>query len=204
MVKEFLPENSGTHLAVSWVAVGMLATIAALVLGSVRAPISAAAEQARVAERLRGLTAVAVIDHDNEPTTSYKLVHNPSLYRSEQPAVVAPLLKDGSAVGAVVKLYLPEGYGGGIELALGVDAGGFVTKVLVVSHNETPGFGAVIDESDWLDGFIGKSLATPPSRWQLRKFGGEFDGLSGASITASAIVTGVLRGLQSAAPTLNH
>jgi H+/Na+-translocating ferredoxin:NAD+ oxidoreductase subunit G len=66
--------------------------------------------------------------------------------------------------------------------------------VRVLSHRETPGLGDFIDsrKSNWIDQFKRKSLAAPDTtRWALRRDGGDFDQVTGASITSRAVVKAV-------------
>ena len=66
------------------------------------------------------------------------------------------------------------------------------------AHRETPGLGDYIEEerSDWIYGFDGKSLDNPPlERWAVKKDGGAFDQLTGATITPRAIVKAVRKTL---------
>jgi Na+-translocating ferredoxin:NAD+ oxidoreductase subunit G len=68
----------------------------------------------------------------------------------------------------------------------------------VSAHHETPGLGDAIDEerSDWIFGFDGKSLDNPPlDRWRVKRDGGAFDQLTGATITPRAIVKAVKKSL---------
>ena len=69
----------------------------------------------------------------------------------------------------------------------------------VVSHRETPGLGDAIDRerSDWIEQFAGKSLGNPdPKKWKVKKDGGAFDQLTGATITPRAVVAAVKRTLR--------
>jgi electron transport complex protein RnfG len=64
----------------------------------------------------------------------------------------------------------------------------------VLAHHETPGLGDKIDEmkSDWILGFSGKSIGSPPEdQWKVRRDGGGFDQFTGATITPRAIVQAV-------------
>jgi electron transport complex protein RnfG len=93
----------------------------------------------------------------------------------------------------------PEGYGGAIELLVGVNANGEITGVRVVPpHNETPGLGDKIEtkKSDWIYSFDGKSLTNPkPEGWAVKKDGGDFDSFTGATITPRAVVDAVYNAL---------
>lgn len=83
-----------------------------------------------------------------------------------------------------------------IRLLVGIDRDGRVTGVRVVSHKETPGLGDYIDigKSDWIKGFDGQSLERPDA-WRVRKDGGQFDYMAGATITPRAVVAAVARTL---------
>jgi electron transport complex protein RnfG len=88
------------------------------------------------------------------------------------------------------------GYGGKIELLLGVDATGKILGTRVLSHAETPGLGDKMEvaKGDWILAFDGLSLGNPPAeRWAVKKDGGDFDQFTGATITPRGIV-GALRG----------
>jgi len=108
--------------------------------------------------------------------------------------------KDGVPAAVILQTTAPEGYGGSINLLVGIDADGSVTGVRVVPpHFETPGLGDKIDlaKSDWISGFNGKNLSSPPPKgWRVKKDGGEFDAFTGATITPRAVVDAVHKSLQ--------
>jgi electron transport complex protein RnfG len=92
-----------------------------------------------------------------------------------------------------------DGYNGPIELAATIHEDGSIVEFQVISQNETPGFGDIVQDPDqvWIQAFRGRSLDNPSrERWLLRADGGSIDGLSGATITANAIVRGVSNALQ--------
>lgn len=86
------------------------------------------------------------------------------------------------------------GYGGSIKLLVAVRADGSLIGVRALSSRETPGLGDGIDtsRSDWMLGFDSRSLGNPQLEdWRLKKFGGEFDQLTGATVTSGAVVNEV-------------
>jgi len=88
----------------------------------------------------------------------------------------------------------PHGYNASIELLIGVSPIGTVTGVRAVRHRETKGLGDAIEtaKSDWIMQFDGKALtAPPPELWALAQDEGEFDAISGATVTSRAIVAAV-------------
>lgn len=103
--------------------------------------------------------------------------------------------------GKVSALALPisgKGYGGDIDLILGVDARGEILGVRTTGHKETPGLGDKIEETkdNWIHSFAGKSLTnTASSAWHVKKDGGLFDQFTGATITPRAVVAAVYQGL---------
>ena len=87
-----------------------------------------------------------------------------------------------------------DGYNGNIGLLVGITHDGRITGVRVTAHRETPGLGDAIeaDESDWIESFAGRSLSDPAARgWAVRADGGEFDQLTGATITPRAVIKAV-------------
>jgi electron transport complex protein RnfG len=68
----------------------------------------------------------------------------------------------------------------------------------VLKHAETPGLGDKIElaKSPWILSFNGLSLATlAPAKWAVKKDGGVFDQMAGATITPRAVVKAVKDGL---------
>lgn len=104
----------------------------------------------------------------------------------------------GEPVAALFVVSAPGGFVGPIRLLIGVDAAGTVTGVRVLQHRETPGIGDLIDStrSDWILQFDGTSIDAPPQeRWAIKVDGGDFDQLTGASVTPRAVVNGILETL---------
>ena len=103
-----------------------------------------------------------------------------------------------SPIALVMATTAPDGYSGSIRLLVGINIDGSLSGVRVVAHRETPGLGDAIDEdrSDWIRIFDGKSLQDPPEeRWAVRKDGGAFDQLTGATVTPRAVVKAVRQAL---------
>lgn len=110
--------------------------------------------------------------------------------------VVYRAYRDGVLVGAAFDVIARDGYGGLNRLLVGIGADGAIIGVRVVSHRETPGQGDGIERerSPWVLDFDGRSLAnTPDALWTARRHDGDFDQLTGATITPSAVVRAVHR-----------
>lgn len=108
--------------------------------------------------------------------------------------------QDGKPVTLLLPVRAPDGYTGPIRLIVGIDVStDTLSGVRVTQHKETPGLGDKIErrKSDWILGFDGKSLSNPnEDQWRVQKDGGEFDQLTGATITPRAIVASVYRALR--------
>ncbi len=126
------------------------------------------------------------IDPENSPASGEPL----RVYRATQQGEISALAFRQVADG---------GYGGPIQLLLGLDPNGTLLGVRVLSHKETPGLGDKIEraKSDWIESFKGRSLDDPTqAQWTVKKQGGLFDQFTGATITPKAVILGVKTGLQ--------
>lgn len=102
-------------------------------------------------------------------------------------------------VAVVLEATAPDGYSGKIKLLIGITADGKLSGVRVVSHKETPGLGDYIElaKSEWIHIFDGKSLSAPDDNgWKVKKDGGQFDYMAGATITPRAVIKAVHHALK--------
>ena len=100
---------------------------------------------------------------------------------------------------AVLQVVAPDGYAGRISLIVSIRSDGRLGGVRVVAHKETPGLGDYIEiaKNKWITIFNGKSLDDPKdSDWKVKKDGGAFDYMAGATITPRAVVKAVHKALQ--------
>ncbi|OFZ70080.1 MAG: hypothetical protein A2Z01_08530 [Betaproteobacteria bacterium RBG_16_58_11] len=106
---------------------------------------------------------------------------------------------NGAPSALVLEAIAPDGYSGKIKLLIAIRANGELAGVRVVSHKETPGLGDYIDaaKSDWIKQFEHASLVQPDSSaWKVKKDGGHFDYMTGATITPRAVVKAVHKALR--------
>ena len=106
-------------------------------------------------------------------------------------ALIYRVYADGEPVAALFVVTARDGFSGSIRILLGVGADGVVTGIRILQHRETPGLGDSItaSRSDWVHQFPGHSLRDPlEAGWAIRSDGGEFDQLTGASITPRAVI----------------
>jgi len=105
----------------------------------------------------------------------------------------------GQPSAVILEAIAPDGYNGKISLILAVRADGELAGVRVVTNQETPGLGDYIElpKSPWIKGFDGKSRKVYKDLdWQVKKDGGKFDYMAGATISPRAVIKAVHKALQ--------
>jgi electron transport complex protein RnfG len=166
-------------------------TLVALTFGLTKDRI-AANEQAYLEQSLTPVLAGKTFD--NDLSASAFTVRTPHDLPGRENAVIYRARADTMPVVALFVVTAPDGFTGPIKLLIGVDAHGVVTGVRALEHKETPGIGDLIDESrsDWIYQFSGTSLDAPErTAWTIRLDGGEFDQMTGASVTSRSAVNAV-------------
>lgn len=131
---------------------------------------------------------------DNDLTASAFTVRAPHDLPGRENALIYRTRAGNTPLVALFVVTAPDGFTGPIKLLIGVGADGVVTGVRALEHKETPGIGDLIDErrSDWIYQFSGTSLDAPErTAWTIRRDGGAFDQMTGASVTSRAAVNAV-------------
>ena len=152
----------------------------------------AANEQAWLEQSLQ--PALAGIVYDNRLIESTLTIPLPHELPGNEPVLVYRALFENQPVAALFVVTALDGFSGPIRLLIGIDDKGAVTATRVLRHRETPGLGDFIDStrSDWIDQFEDKSLSDPDRLlWALGRDGGEFDQVTGASITSRAVLKAI-------------
>lgn len=99
--------------------------------------------------------------------------------------------KNNKIKAIAIEVTTREGYSGFIKILLGIDIYSNILGVRVIEHHETPGIGdkISIDISNWITYFSGKHIfGLKDSRFKLKKYGGQIDQFTGATITPQAMV----------------
>lgn len=95
-------------------------------------------------------------------------------------------------VGFIVVVTNSSGYGGDIQMAVGIDMWtGNITGVAFLEIGETVGLGMEAKNQEFLDQFIGKGVANFTYTKTGSTAPNEIDALSGATITTSAVTDGI-------------
>ena len=129
------------------------------------------------------------------PSTVLGLDETSTVYRAR---------KGGLASALVLEAVAPDGYSGKIRLLVAINLDGTLAGVRVTQHKETPGLGDYIEPKKdknkarpWITQFNGLSLATVSDReWKVKKDGGRFDSVVGATVTPRAVIKAVRKATQ--------
>lgn len=171
-------------------------TVLAFTYGQTKANIERSEEQERL-KLISQIVPPGVADND--------IIHDtlqiaPDLLLGTTDTTVAYRARlKGDTTAVVLQAVAPDGYAGKISLILAIRSNGEIGGVRVVSHNETPGLGDYIDikKDPWIKGFDGKSQdGYTNADWKVKKDGGKFDYMAGATITPRAVVKAVHKALQ--------
>ena len=154
--------------------------------------------------------------HDNDLSLSCTLLQGSKYLGTSESMPVYIAKFKGQQSGLILETIAPDGHNGPIRMLVGFNNYGRITGVRIVEHNETPGLGDKINRrvTDWVDGFMGKRLdlrnngntvdgatgatyrgaanvelaSLTMKQWKVHKDGGQFDALTGATITSRAVV----------------
>jgi len=102
--------------------------------------------------------------------------------------------KNGRYVGAAFVASSKKGYGGDLSLMVGVTAGGHVKQIRILSQQETPGLGSKVAEEPFVSQFAGKPITG--TVWAVTKDRGDFDAVTGATISSRAVLEAMRTGLE--------
>jgi electron transport complex protein RnfG len=157
----------------------------------------AANEQAWLEQSLQ--PALSGLFFDSGVSESVVTIPAPHELPGSDDALIYRVYAGDSPVAALFIVSARDGYAGAIKLLVGVDIDGKVTGVHVLAHRDTPGLGDRIESSktDWAQQFNGHSLGDPVAEsWKIKRDGGEFDQLTGASVTPRAVVKAIRETLE--------
>jgi len=162
------------------------------------APIAAAQQMKNTAALSQVLPAF-----DNQPTKEAVTLGKVTFYAAR---------KDGQITGFAGETITTKGYAGEVCVLAGLKPDGTITTVLVTRQSETPGLGTVVAErvrvktlsgllagkketglppNKILDQFNGRKAEAGQRPWAVKKDGGDFDSMTGATITSRAGVEAI-------------
>jgi len=110
----------------------------------------------------------------------------PNMSRYDLDNEIYTIYSNGDKVGYAF-IAIGKGYGGGIDILVGLKDETTIKGITIISHTETPGLGTRVAESPFTDKFIGLSI----EEVALRRDGGQIDAITGSTISSSAVVDAV-------------
>lgn len=137
--------------------------------------------------------------YDNDILKDAALLAPAKELGNSEPTPVYRAVREGKPSAAVLEVIAPDGYSGKIRMIVAIKADGQVSGVRVVTHSETPGLGDYIEiaKNSWIRIFEGKSLASYQDQdWKVKKDGGRFEHMAGATVTPRAVVKAVHKSLK--------
>jgi len=145
------------------------------------------------------ITEVLPLQYDNDLFTDKIILDVPDKINDTGSITVYRARLNNQPVAISLMPVIAKGYNGNISLIIGISYDGGVTGIRVLQQNETAGFGDQVhqNKTDWLQIFNNTSTANlPEKKWAIRKDGGEFDQLSGATITSRSIINIIYKTLE--------
>ena len=183
--------------AITMIAFAFIGTaLLAYVFEITRAPIEASEAEARLALFKQILPENS---YDNNLLKQTIKIAPNELLGNHRPTEANIAILNHKMAAVILEALAHDGYSGDIKLLIAIRADGSISGVRVLAHKETPGLGDYIDvaHSQWIKLFNDESLAkTPAKQWQVKKDGGKFDYMVGATITPRAVVKAVLKAEQ--------
>ena len=190
---------------------GITALISGLVLALAAQITQKPIEEMQLKTMQKSLQMLKLPPFDNDPAAEGKSFRSPG----GLPVTLMPVRKGGRLEAFAVRCTSPNGYAGAVEITAGLSLQGKILAVLVSNQKETPGLGSNVCERKFrktifnfykplppglppnpvLDQFNGLSAA-PDLAWKVKRDGGTFDFVTGATITSRAILEAVAEALK--------
>jgi electron transport complex protein RnfG len=171
-------------------------TLLAYVFQITKAPIAKAEAEARLA-LFRQIVPESM--HDNDLLKDSITIAPNDLLGNKQASIANRAYLNDRPAAVILEVIAHDGYSGDIKLLIAIRADGTISGVRVLTHKETPGLGDYIDiaKGNWIKLFDNESLTkTSEQNWKVKKDGGLFDYMAGATITPRAVVKAVHQALQ--------
>ncbi len=142
--------------------------------------------------------------HDNDILKDTLTIAPNDLLGNTQPSIANRARINNAPAAIILEAIAHDGYSGDIKLLIAIKYDGEISGVRVLTHKETPGLGDYIDiaKGDWIKLFDAESLTKTSDgklaedKWKVKKDGGQFDYMAGATITPRAVVKAVHKALK--------
>lgn len=165
----------------------IITAIAALILGVTHLATQGPIEQQRInAANLAKQTVLPQAEDFNEVDIVSEAAQNDKAKILE----INAGMKENELKGYTFKV-ITNGYGGEIEITVGINMDGRVEGVQIGEHSETPGLGAKIIEEAFTNQYNGKEIENPISVTKNEPGDQEIQAISGATVSSHAVNDGV-------------
>ncbi|HSI25078.1 MAG TPA: electron transport complex subunit RsxG [Methylotenera sp.] len=141
--------------------------------------------------------------HDNDILKDTLTIAPSDLLGNTQSSIANRARINNAPAAIILEAIAHDGYSGDIKLLIAIKYNGEISGVRVLTHKETPGLGDYIDiaKDDWIKLFDAESLTKTSgelaeNKWKVKKDGGQFDYMAGATITPRAVVKAVHKALK--------
>ena len=148
---------------------------------------TAEAREKAAKEKLVGAISQVVSGFDNDPSAE-----KTEIMVDNQQVVIYPAMRGGELIGCAVESSSNNGFSGKITIVTGFDRDCNILGYNVISHAETPGLGAKMNE--WFRNDSNRSVVgRNPIRKVLKvtKDKGEIDGITAATISSRAFLEAI-------------
>lgn len=132
----------------------------------------------KIAENLKGIEKEAIIEVFGNENIEYTLLEN----IPDTVSAVYTVTLDGSPLGWCVTVS-PSGFGGNIDMVVGVSPDGNIAGVAITALSETPGLGSRVADRNYLAAYTGLGTAL--------KLNADVDAITGATISSRSVLSGV-------------
>lgn len=174
----------------------VITLISGLLLGSIyqmtKEPIAAQNELAKQkAYKAVMSEAAAFEDIETDFDVQKEILTAAGLAQQDVIGVVKALDEKGGLCGYVISVSSHEGYGGDIDISVGIDMTGCVKGVEILSISETAGLGMRANTPEFKNQFADKNVEKFVYTKTGKSADNEIDALSGATITSRTMTNGV-------------
>ncbi len=153
----------------------LICTVTALLLAGVNSLTVDRIADNIAAEKAAAIKEIFPDATRNEPVTDITVENVNELY----------LVYSGDTMLGYAASVAPLGFGGALDMMVGVNTDGAVAGIKLIAHSETPGLGSRAGEDWYLSGYTGQTAATVT----------EVDTITGATFSSSGIRTGAAQAL---------
>ncbi len=169
-------------------ALTLISSAAGLLLGYTNRVTTEPIASARQKETTEALKAV-LTEFDNDPARNVCQYDQDGRSWSFHVA-----RKNGKFTGVAFETSSAKGYGGDIVIMVGITAAGTVKNIRILSQHETPGLGTKVAEIPFKSQFVDRPIEG--TVWAVKKDKGDFDAVTGATISSRAVLEALREGLE--------